>query len=298
MVSNGSIDSMEKSTYNSSIDDTQSYDIYEAHNPNPSGFAYNPTIEYHKSPSKFDTQLNAQNASYDLAFKNEGFRDNSTFASNSNYQSRAESVQDNTITDQTPIMHSESSANTSYPPSEYYNTDTLPMNSTLGKSDSTLELKRAITQSNGYAPTYVEQKPNSYFMAELKNKLPQNGVALKQPTFNLMDLPTPPDPPRTFENKVQSPTYAEKLESINYSPDYNIVALEHPKERPHSANLLETDFDQPAFRKPVPKTRSKSEALLETNFDYSEAEASPPFNQPISESTRSKSQPLETAMWG
>lgn len=299
MVSNGSIDSMEKSAYNSSIDDTQSYDIYEAHNPNPSGFAYNPTIEYHKSPSKFDTQFSTQNSNpaYDLAFKNEGFRDNSTFASNSNYQSRAESIQDTAITDQTPIMHSESSANTSYPPSEYYNTDTLPLNATLGKSDSTLELKREITENNGYGgkydgPAYVQHKPT--FLAELKNKLPQNGVAPKQPAYNLMDLPTPPDPPRIQDGKIQaSPmTYADKLENINYSPDYNIVALEHPKERPQSANLLETDFDQAVQRKPVPKSRSKSEALLETNFDYFEPEVS----APISESARSRSQPLETAM--
>lgn len=266
MVSNGSIDSMEKSTYTSSIEDNQSYDIYEAHNPNPSGFAYNPTIEYHKSPSKFDAQkYNLPTTTYDLAFKNEGFRDNSTFATNS----RAES----TVNEEVPIINSESATNCSYPPSEYYNTDTLPLSENLGKSDSTLELKQGISKSNGYA----FDKPENKFLTD----------------YNIMDLPTPPDPPR---DTSYSPTYPEKLENLNYSPDYNIVALEHPKERPRSANILETDLEEPAIEKPVPKARSKSEALLETNFDFEEPRTSPVFGHPLSETTRSRSQPLETAM--
>lgn len=277
MISNGSIDSMEKSTYNSSIEDNQSYDVYETHNPNPSAFTYNPTIEYHKSPMKFDNQYSNPNSNYNLAFKNEGFRDNSTFASNSNYQSRAES-----ITDQTPIITSETSTNTSYPPSEYYNTDTLP----LGKSDSTLEMKRGIAEGNGY-PVYAQLKPNNTFIGELKERLP------KEPAYNLMDLPTPPEPPRPQES---SPTYSEQIQDLNYSPDYKVVALEHPKERPHSANVLETDFEQPPVFKPVPKARSKSEAILETNFDYYEPETSAPSHHPLSETNRSRSQPLETAM--
>lgn len=287
MISNGSIDSMEKSTYNSSIEDNQSYDIYEAHNPNPSAFTYNPTIEYHKSP-KFDNNVNPRH-SYDLAFRNEGFRDNSTFASNSNYQSRAESVQDSAVTDQTPIINSESTTNTSYPPSEYYNTDTLPLNSTLGQSDSTLEMKKGISVSNG---SYGYSKPNPRFVEELKTRT----APPRQPAYNLMDLPTPPDPPRSQESSKASPTYSEKLENINYSPDFNTVALEHPKERPHSTNVLETDFDEVPGQRPMPKARSKSAALLETNFDYYEPESSPVLHHPISEASRSRSQPLETAM--
>lgn len=264
MVSNGSIDSMEKSTYTSSIEDNQSYDIYEAHNPNPSGFAYN---QYHKSPSKFDSQkFNLPTSTYDLAFKNEGFRDNSTFATNS----RAES----TVNEEVPIIQSESATNSSYPPSEYYNTDTLPLSDA-----STLHLK---PQSNGYAFS----KPDSKFLAELKNKVPPP----QSDYSNIMDLPAPPEPPS------YSPTYSEKLQNINYSPDYNIVALEHPKERPRSANILETDLEEPVIIKPVPKARSKSEALLETNFDYDEPQTSPVFNHPLSETARSRSQPLETAM--
>lgn len=271
MITNGSVDSMEKSVYNSSLDDNQSYDIYEAHNPNPSAFAYNPTIEYHKSPSRFENQY-AKPSNYELAFKNEGFRDNSTFASNSNYQSRADSVQD----EETPIMQENGNNNVSYPPSEYYTTDTLPLNS--GKSDSTLELKKGIIEeknTRNYDPIYSRDRPNPNLLQELKNKLPRS-------------LPT------RRENGA-SPTYSEKLDNLNYTPDYNTVALAGPVEevRPSSANILETDFDEP---QPKPKVRAKSEVLLETNFDYTPPSGSPQLNMPISGASRSKSQPLETAM--
>ncbi|KAG8274927.1 hypothetical protein J6590_097180 [Homalodisca vitripennis] len=66
----GSIDSMDKSQLNSSLEEeTQSYDIYEAHNPSAS---------------------EAVNPSFDLSYRNQGFRDNSTFASrtNSTWQSQ------------------------------------------------------------------------------------------------------------------------------------------------------------------------------------------------------------------
>ncbi|RZC38585.1 uncharacterized protein BDFB_002499, partial [Asbolus verrucosus] len=280
ITTNGSLDSMEKSTYTSSIEDSQSYDIYEAHNPNPAAFAYSPTIEYHKSPNRFENQYAKPNG-FELAYKNEGFRDNSTFATNSNYQSRAHSVQDST-NDETPIMQDNGGNSVSYPPSEYYNTDTLPLSTASGKSDSTLDLKKGIDEFNknnrNYDPIYSRERPSANLMNELKNKLPKN----------------PPPPPDPVPTEIQSPTYSEKLENLQYSPtpDYNIVGLA-ADERPPSANILETNFDDP---QPKPKVRAKSEVFLETNFDYTPPGGSPQFNQPISEFSRSKSQPLETAM--
>lgn len=270
MITNGSIDSMEKS-YSSSLDDNQSYDVYESRNPNPSSFSYNPTIEYHKSPARYENQY-AKPTTLDLAFKNEGFRDNSTFATNSNYQSRAESVQDDS-TEESPIMNTESEG-VSYPPSEYFNTDTLPLRS--DKSDSTLDLKRGIEESNqDYEPAYTRERPNYNLVnQELKSRLQK-----------------PPTPPRKY-----SPTYSEQLENLNYTPDYNTVGLAHShsyEDRPKSADVLETDFDEPV---PKPKTRSKSEVLLETNFDYTPPGGSPSFGHPITDASRSRSQPLETAM--
>lgn len=169
--------------------------------------------------------------------------------------------------DETPIILDNSENFTSYPPSEYYTTDTLPSGSTLGKSDSTLEIKKEIDDTNKkYDPIYSRTRPNANFLNELKNKLPQ------QP-------PPPPDP-------VQSPTYSEKLENFRYSPNYNIVDLA-------MLDILETNFDEP---QPKPKIRAKSEVLLETNFDFTPPGGSPQLNQAITESSRSKSQPLETAM--
>ncbi|CAH1173589.1 unnamed protein product [Phaedon cochleariae] len=223
MITNGSLDSMEKSAYSSSIDDNQSYEVYETNNPhpNPSSFSFTPTIEYHKSPARQYARPDG-----DLAFRNEGFRDNSTFATNSNYQSRAESTQDDS-TEESPIMEKEES----YPPSEYCDNDTLPM-----RSDRPAR--------------------NFNFLQELREKLPDK----------------PPTPPKRY-----SPGFSS---NFSYSPEEN--------------NVLETDFDEPV---PKPKTRSKSAVLLETNFDYTPpGGGSPVFNQPISDASRSKSQPLETAM--
>lgn len=252
MTSNGSIDSMEKS-YNSSIEDNQSYDIYEAHNPNPSAFAYNPTIEYHKSPSRFEMQYSKPAPTFDIGYRNEGFRDNSTFGTNSNYQSRAESIQDNT-NDETPIMTSETGG-ISYPPSEYFTTDTLPISS---KTDTT-----SGTARTDYDPIYSRDRPNPNLLNELQRRMPKRN--------------SPPT--------VHSPTYSDQLQNLQYTP-------EPAEDRPQSANILETDFHQ---EKPKPKVRSKSEVLLETNFDFTPP-SSPQFNQPISDVSRSKSQPLETAM--
>lgn len=209
MISNGSIDSMEKSAYNSSIEDNQSYDIYEAHNPNPSSFAYNQQVTYSKSPVKYQTQYSAP-ANYDaLAFKNEGFRDNSTFATNS----RAESVQESTVNDETPIIHSQEPTNTtSFPPSEYYKTDTLPL--------------------------------RNHYLDELKERMP-NRTSMGTASRNLMDLPMPPEPPKNKER------YEEKLEDMRYSPEERLYSTEFdaetekplPKSRCKSEVFLETNFD-------------------------------------------------------
>lgn len=247
MISNGSIDSMEKSTYTSTIDDNQSYDIYETHNPNTSGLQYNQELKQEIGNQYAQPHFN-------LAYKNEGFKDNSTFASNSNYQSRAESAQDTNISEETPIIHSESPPEVpSFPPSEYYTTDTLPLSNTSEKSDPS---------------GHFYHNPSNQFLNELSSKLPRR------------------------EPEVPERHYAR---SMSYTPDYHLMDSKQPideyfDDRPHS-DVLETDFDEP---EPKPKIRSKSEALLETNFDYEPDEVV--HNYPMTHASRSKSQPLETAM--
>ncbi|XP_048517043.1 protein bark beetle isoform X2 [Dendroctonus ponderosae] len=214
IVSNGSIDSMEKSVYNSSVEDDQSYNTYESQHPNPT-FDYSSPVEYHKSPSRFENSY-AKPAQYDLAFKNQGFKDTSTFASNSNYQSQAGSVQDEaSINDETPIIQPyATNALPVYPPNEYYNTDTLPLR------DFEEEEKPA------YNPQYSRARPVG-LMEELKSRMPPA--------------------------RKQSPTYSDQLAQNGYNPAHNIVGLAHPhsapelepKPRPRAKSevLLETNFD-------------------------------------------------------
>lgn len=125
---NGSLDSMDKSQYNSSIDETQSYDIYEAHNPNV------PSRWGHPDPS------------FDLTYHNKGFRDNSTFASREN----------NVFTgSNTPRTDS------------YYEAGTLPLTSSIANTDSIMNLKHEISPefdnaSSSYRPTdYYAHTPTS-----------------------------------------------------------------------------------------------------------------------------------------
>ncbi|XP_054261454.1 protein bark beetle-like isoform X2 [Macrosteles quadrilineatus] len=90
----GSLDSMDKSQLNSSLEEeTQSYDIYEAHNP---------------------SATEAVNPSFDLAYRNQGFRDTSTFASrtNSTWQSQED---------------------------YFNNASTLPLHTSLSHTTSTLD---------------------------------------------------------------------------------------------------------------------------------------------------------------
>ncbi|KAF5304533.1 hypothetical protein FQA39_LY09584 [Lamprigera yunnana] len=277
-MDNSSMDSMEKSAYDSSIEDNQSYDIYETHNPNPPAFVYNPTIEYHKSPSRYGQQTPEN---YNLAFKNQGFRDNSTFGStnNSNLQSQVDSVQEQSITDETPIINPESKKNTSYPPYEYYNSDTLPLST---KSDAK-HSNSTISSSDGYKEyggAYGGVKPDLNFLKELKSKVPNttNGYVVSH------NLPPPPEPPIV---EIPQNTFTS---NSNKAPSPSSSTYRDP-----TPDMLETSFDDPPNTRPRTE-RSKSEVLLETNFDYNEIEDEPFMIQNITESSRSKSQPLETSM--
>ena len=85
MSNGGSLDSMDKSQLNSSLEDNHCYDVYEAHNPR-----YSPGT----SASGVAAKFTGDNPAYDLTYRNEGFRNHSTFTSrnNSAWQSEANSV--------------------------------------------------------------------------------------------------------------------------------------------------------------------------------------------------------------
>ncbi|XP_066905697.1 protein bark beetle [Halyomorpha halys] len=124
----GSLDSIEKSQFNSSNEEeTQSYDIYEAHNP---------------------AATEAINQGFDLSYRNQGFKDNSTFTSREN--STWHSTED--------YMN---------------NSSTLPLTTSLAMTDSTMDMgKSDYQQEPEYQEYYVRPKSSALLETNLDDTLP------------------------------------------------------------------------------------------------------------------------------
>ncbi|BES98492.1 Scavenger receptor cysteine-rich domain [Nesidiocoris tenuis] len=123
----GSMDSIEKSQFNSSNEEeTQSYDIYEAHNP---------------------TTTEAINTGFDISFRNQGFRDNSTFASQDNSTWRTE---------------------------DYNNSLTLPLNSNFMMNDSAIDIggRGNYQQEPEHQVFYERPKSSTVLETNLDDLLP------------------------------------------------------------------------------------------------------------------------------
>jgi hypothetical protein len=238
---NGSFDSMDKSQFNSSVEDNHSYDIYEAHNPNSMAESFN---GYASSfPAKSTSE--ALNPSFDLAYRNEGFRDTSTVSSSrDNWQPS---------TNMSECNYNDNATTPDY----IHNSSTLPLDASLAMADFTFDMKQGSDYSGqaGYQPqdtSYIEPpEPPLPFDDSLH---PEGEYPLLQP-----DLPAP---------------YAFDYDTGRTSLLETDVDSD-PTERPRSEALLETNFDE----QPVP-VRSKSEVLLETNLDdYAPPQGPPPFNR-------------------
>lgn len=222
MLNGGSLDSMDKSQLNSSIEDNQSYDVYEAHNPR-----YSPSTSDFKSAQKYSAGQSVDNPVFDLAYRNEGFRNHSTFAARNAAATSEWPSQPNvrsTSVDESPTT--ELNNESSY----LNNTSTLPLHSSLAFTDSISELKRDIEASTAYDPVEYDSR-RAYDTATLTPSQASEPVPEYASEFQ------PPVPPHPYRYEVES--------------------------RPRSEALLETNFDT-GEEKPL---RSKSEALLETNLD-------------------------------
>ncbi|CAH2236667.1 jg20886 [Pararge aegeria aegeria] len=268
LASTASMESMEKSQFNSSIEDTQSFDIYEAHNPNNIIQLKHST--FNKKPASPEYSV-PQNVKYDLAYKNEGYRENSG-------ASAAPSM--NTVaTEELPIIHhpggltSPQDDDTLSPTSDsqYFTSDTLPLRG-IDKSDDPIFFKQELEREGKIfgpygAPNHGGQ-PKLSFLMELRQKLPEQPQpgAMPTTTFGQRNVT---DEPQYYDDRLPSP-----LQTPDYPYDTS----------PHSSPDLSYPSD---FH-----SRSRSEALLETNFDFEDSQ----MNPPISEDSRSHSQPLETAM--
>lgn len=304
LVSSASVDSVEKSQFNSSLEDNQSYDIYEAHNPNPNNIPLkHSSFNKKTSPPEYSAPINR--ASYDLAFRNEGFRD---ISANPSVGQSANTV----LTEEIPIIHhpggmastSQESAygddDTLSPNSDnqYYNADTLPLRgNTMGSSSDTLDFKRGLERDeNGYnqygAPIMYGKQPKLSFLKELRHRSlnadqPPPNVAMPQSTFgqrrnNIVDQQ------QYYEDNLPSPPHPPGYESYDTSPERHLSGYDSTPSQDYSNNFGNSHG--------MPKSRSKSEALLETSFDFDDSDESTAGPLPMTEAHRSMSQPLETAM--
>ncbi|XP_045768313.1 protein bark beetle isoform X2 [Maniola jurtina] len=268
LASTASMESMEKSQFNSSIEDNHSFDIYEAHNPNNIIQLKHST--FNKKPASPEYSV-PQNTKYDLAYKNEGYRENSG-------TSAAPSM--NTVaTEELPIIHhpggltSPQDDDTLSPTSDsqYFTSDTLPLRG-IDKSDDPMffkqELEREGKMFGPYGAPNHGGQPRLSFLMELRQRMPEQPQpgALPTTTFGQRKLE---DEPQYYDDRLPSPLQ---------TPDYPYDSS------PHSSPDLSYPSDFHA--------RSRSEALLETNFDFEDSQ----MNPQISEDSRSHSQPLETAM--
>lgn len=305
MMTNGSIESidMDKSVLSS---DTE-YDIYDTKNQkltdytNPEKENYNDILsdkykEYKHAkdgatstatkPPKVYGLPEYDTPGFELSYRNDGFRDNSTYSG-----TRNNSV-GTVLNDESPIIHHTDPDDGSG--SDYYgNSSTLPLR---GRND------------------------NLSFLSELKNRLPEYEPLEKQSPGHSSFHPqrqsgTPSD------ISSNSLPFDKKVDKLNFTPvehPYHVPEIRRPDafkspspqdiRRPDSYYTAVRSSKQPppvpvAYRpKPIyessnetnrPNTysRSKSEALLETNFDEEVFDPTP-----ITADSRSYSQPLETAM--
>ncbi|XP_045494665.1 protein bark beetle isoform X1 [Colias croceus] len=265
LASTTSMESMEKSQFNSSLEDTQSFDIYEAHNPNNIIQLKHSTFNKKPASPEYSVPQNVNNnRPYNLAYRNEGYRDHSSAASG------APSM--NTVaTEELPIIHHPgglSPDDTVSPQSgdHYYTSDTLPLRD---KTDDPLAMKRDLEREGkiyGYGAPNFEAQPKLSFLMELRSRIPDEAPQHSTTTFGQRPEP---EPEKYYEDDLPSPP-----PMYNYDQSYD------------SSPQTSHDFNY----SPELHARSRSEAILETNFDFDDNE------NHITEADRSHSQPLETAM--
>lgn len=166
------------------------------------------------------------------------------------------------------------------------NASTLPLNTSFGMTDSTLGVDVAVTPAFGSEATYrPTDTPDPYY---------DHRERLREVSESYFD---PKGSPKNYYSTAK-PTPEPYYQSTSGSsePMYNL------HERPKSTHMvLESNVDAANENglptPPHPPSRSKSEVLLETNFDVYVPPNSKASNaSAMTPASRSKSQPLETAM--
>ncbi|XP_065210133.1 protein bark beetle-like [Planococcus citri] len=156
---NGSVDSMDKSQFNSSLEeDTQSYDIYEAHNPNAAALA---------TAAAATVADRNKNNFIDLSYQNHGYRTNSSFASHDD--------------------------DDRWPSSSYMNNcSTLPLASNLGISAATDPTVSTISSKQDYQcdneyQEYYERPKSSATILETNFDVLKPSIASRSKSETLLE---------------------------------------------------------------------------------------------------------------
>lgn len=310
----GSIDSMDKSVISSNPSLLGGYDPQNMQQRYVTQKSkYSPTNSdgsTAKKPSTYEQKLtNAPSydpygqAAFELAYRNEGFRDNSSFNTRNNSYGT-------NINDDTPIVHHTDQADMDDTVSDYYGkSNTLPINQRNNDNLSFLsELKSQLPEyeqlnsaHSSFLPSSNDPSPNS-FQSFTQEKKSNTSSASHSPKS---DKELPPK---------KTTTTAATAKKVNDYAQPNIRLIEHDTRRPSSyytamqnARDSKNVSNNPSpgrrpkavyqssangYDKPIINLRSKSEALLEANFDDTAATLGPQMKS----DNKSYSQPMETAM--
>ncbi|EDW76452.2 uncharacterized protein Dwil_GK14651 [Drosophila willistoni] len=342
MVANGSIDSMNKSVLSSDAGSFEGYEPKTHYNEYVNQNALRPLhSDQQGSPlatgGKVATISKASGHraravaaalepdAFELSYRNEGFRDNSTYGGNGG--TRTNSIS-NSMAEDTPIIH-HTDGEIEEAGSDYYgNASTLPLRTEMAGT-------RAPIVGGGR-----RGQPGLAFLSELKQNLPEYQRDSSHSSF----MPSSSTHQRSSGDSLP---FDQKLDQFNYSNEsslYRPAPVVQPADmrRPDSYYTAVRSSKAPAshYRTPRPlaqppavpsqaaastnpsrpKTvyqearpsssptpvpqqiinpspyhRSKSEALLETDFDNDNSDNGGGL-QPLQTNGRSHSQPLETAM--
>lgn len=306
MTSKGSIDSMDKSVISSNT----SLGGYEAQSiqqkPMPQKSKYSPTNSdttvMKKSPT-YDQKV-ANTPQYDpygnvfeLAYRNEGFRDNSTFNTRNNSYGT-------NINDDTPIVHHTEMDDAA---SDFYGkSSTLPIRP---RNDNLLfltELKNQLPEyeqlnNSGHSSFLAtqanqsnDQSPNSLdsFTVIDKKSASNKSNSSKPNDFNIQTGIRKPgeyaQPIRLIDHDTRRPSsYYTAMQNSRDSKNINQLPTGMSTKRPKAVYESSAVYDRPIIN-----LRSKSEALLEANFD----ETANVLEPQMKSDSKSYSQPMETAM--
>ncbi|KAH8259932.1 hypothetical protein KR038_005318 [Drosophila bunnanda] len=329
MVANGSIDSMDKSVLSSEAGSFEGYEQKPHYNEYVNQNALRPAQQEHKVATISKATGHRARAAaaaaaalepdaFELSYRNEGFRDNSTYGGGT----RANSVS-TSVAEDTPIIHHTDQEGDEGGSDYYGNASTLPLRTEIGGGGS--------SQGGGR-----RGQPGLAFLSELKQNLPEyqrsshssfmpqrsSGESLpfdqKLDQFNYstessLYRPAPAVPPSSQNvtpadmrrpDSYYTAVRSSKAPASHYRTPRPLAqppAAPPPTQthssssRPRTVYQTASGESSPTITSPLanPYHRSKSEALLETDFD---GDGGTSGLQPLQTNGRSHSQPLETAM--